>query len=369
MKILFPFVGDSIGGSHRSSIILMKHLSKYGIESEAFIHKDGILKDFLITNKINFIFKPFPYWKEKKSAILNLIQFLTITIFLILKSKELDIDMVHLNDGKMRNTWSLAAKILGKRIIFHQRTIFDRSKLSYLLLFTPEKIIAISDFVKKSLPHRFNIKTKVIYNPFIPINISSKRDSKITICKKLGLSDENYILSFIGSVTNQKRPIIAIRSLEKLHKKDISSILLFIGNVSPINKKLLIDEAKKYNLEKSIKILGYKKNIELYLKGSDFIVAPAINEGFGRVLIEAMLAKTIVIASNHGGHKEIIKNKINGILTKPNSPSSMAEAIKFLIDDKLQYKRIVKNAHKYALKDFNVKNHLDSIIKIYLSNK
>ena len=38
-KILFPFVGDSVGGSHHSSIILMKNLSQYGIESIALIHK------------------------------------------------------------------------------------------------------------------------------------------------------------------------------------------------------------------------------------------------------------------------------------------------------------------------------------------
>ena len=207
----------------------MKNLSKSGIESMALIHKDGILKDFLINNKINFIIKPFPYWKEKKSPILNLFQVLTITIFIIWKLKELSIDVVHINDGRMRNTWSLAARILSKRIIFHQRTIFDSSKLSYLLLFMPEKIIAISDFVKKSLPHRFNTKTKVIYNPFISINSSSKRDSKITICKKLCLSDKNYILSFIGSVTNQKRPIIAIQTLEKLQQKGINAILLCIG--------------------------------------------------------------------------------------------------------------------------------------------
>ena len=36
------------------------------------------------------------------------------------------------------------------------------------------------------------------------------------------------------------------------------------------------------------------------LCGSDYIIAPAVNEGFGRVLIEAMLHFTPVIASDHG---------------------------------------------------------------------
>jgi len=369
LKVLFPLVGDSIGGSHRSAIILMKHLSEYGIESVALIHKDGILKDFLIENKINFIFRPYPYWKEKKSPILNVVQIFALTIFLIGKLKELSIDIVHINDGRMRNTWSLAARILSKRIIFHQRTIFDNSRLSYLLLFLPEKIITISNFVQRSLPRRFKNKTEVIYNPFISIKNSSKKITKVNLCKNLCLNEKIYILSFIGSVTKQKRPFEPIKTLHKLKEKGIHVTLLYIGKISNQNKILLEQEAKKYNLKENIKILGYKKNIEPFLQGSDFIIAPAINEGFGRVLIEGMLSKTLVIASNHGGHKEIIKHKVNGILTKPNSPSLMANEIKDLIANKTLYDRIVKDARKFALKNYSINKHLNSIIKIYLKKK
>jgi len=367
LKILFPFVGDSVGGSHHSSIILMKNLSKYGIESIALIHKEGVLKDFLIAKKVNFIFINLPYWKEKKFPLLNVFQTLLITPFIIFKLKDLNIDIVHINDGSIRNTWTLAAKILNKRVIFHQRTIFDNSRLSHLLLFLPEKIIAISNFVKKSIPSRFNSKIEVIFNPFISIKSSSKRIAKVHLCKNLCLNDKHYILSFIGSVTKQKRPFDAIKTLHKLKEKGINMTLLYVGKISRQNKILLEKEAKKYNLEENIKILGYKKNIKPFLQGSDFIIAPAINEGFGRVLIEGMLSKTLVIASNHGGHKEIIKHRINGILTKPKSPSLMANEIKDLIDNKILYDKIVLNARKFALKNYCINTHLNSIIKIYLN--
>ena len=128
----------------------------------------------------------------------------------------------------MRNTWTLASKILNKRVIFHQRTIFDNSRLSYLLLFLPEKIIAISNFVKESLPYKFDKKTEVIYNPFIKIKSSSKLAYKINLCKKFCLNDKDYILSFIGSITKQKQPFEAIKTLNKLKEKGINSTLLYI---------------------------------------------------------------------------------------------------------------------------------------------
>ena len=43
-------------------------------------------------------------------------------------------------------------------------------------------------------------------------------------------------------------------------------------------------------------------------------ISLGINEGFGRVIVEAMLNKTLVVATNGGGHDEIIKHGTNGII-------------------------------------------------------
>ena len=45
----------------------------------------------------------------------------------------------------------------------------------------------------------------------------------------------------------------------------------------------------------------------------DIVIMPTTNEAFGRTLIEAMSQSTAIIASNSGGHLEIIEEWKNGI--------------------------------------------------------
>ena len=119
----------------------MKGLSEKGIEVLALIHKDGVLRNFLIKNKISFIQTNIKNWEDKKSPVLNILQIFLITPFVINLLINLNVDLVHINDGKTRNTWTLAAKILNLKIILHQRTIYDNSRISYFLSFLPNKII------------------------------------------------------------------------------------------------------------------------------------------------------------------------------------------------------------------------------------
>ena len=57
-KICFPFIGDSFGGSHKSTLILIKQLQGEKIETIIFLHKKGKLYEILKSNKIKFYFYP-----------------------------------------------------------------------------------------------------------------------------------------------------------------------------------------------------------------------------------------------------------------------------------------------------------------------
>ena len=46
-EIVFPFVGDSIGGSHVSTIELIKGIKKKGKKIRIVIHRKGLLCSYL----------------------------------------------------------------------------------------------------------------------------------------------------------------------------------------------------------------------------------------------------------------------------------------------------------------------------------
>ena len=74
-------------------------------------------------------------------------------------------------------------------------------------------------------------------------------------------------------------------------------------------------------------IAGYTSLVAHKIAQAALLVAPAVEEGHGRTLIEAMMLNTPVAASRSGGHVEIVQDGINGRLFDVDDPVSMAEVI------------------------------------------
>ena len=83
------------------------------------------------------------------------------------------------------------------------------------------------------------------------------------------------------------------------------------------------------------------------------------------VVIEAMLAKKPVVASNHGGPTEIVVNNETGFLFEPNSKDSLASALEKLIQDKQLRIEYGKRGYERVLSTFSLKSHVNHFEKIF----
>lgn len=68
----------------------------------------------------------------------------------------------------------------------------------------------------------------------------------------------------------------------------------------------------------------------------DFFVLPSLFETFGVTLIEAMACGKPVIASDIGGPKEIVTEKV-GKLVPPGDSETLAEAVDYMLDHYREY--------------------------------
>ena len=101
--------------------------------------------------------------------------------------------------------------------------------------------------------------------------------------------------------------------------------------------KILIE---KYELQKNIFLIGYKKNVNFYLKKAKGFILSSLWEDPGFVLIEAMYANTPIISSDcPSGPKELIGFQ-NGILFKSNSKTDFLKKFKYFED--LDKKKFIK---------------------------
>ncbi|GEQ86798.1 glycosyl transferase [Patiriisocius marinistellae] len=102
---------------------------------------------------------------------------------------------------------------------------------------------------------------------------------------------------FVGSLVNGKRPIYAIKLIEKLIKNGFFCSLKFYGD--GIKREELETYVVNNNLQESILFMGNQNadSLKLAYQNSDFSILPSKSEGWPKVLAEAMFWGAIPIAT------------------------------------------------------------------------
>jgi len=353
LNILFPFVGTNIGGSHISAILMAKALMKRDHKIN-FVGERNLIKKTFFNSLSSEEFHTFYKFSSNKFLIILLVLINSIKILLFLRKKK--IDLIHINDHRTGYYWILPAVIFNIPIAYHYRTKWIESRMMRLLLRKTNKIICISKYVRSSLPKEFQKKSCIYLNNFdLPPKINKPRKNK----------KKNVILYF-GTINKQKNIITFCKMANQLIKVKKDFIFKIVGRKSDYFDEI-VDYINKNKQIKYFKFFEFNNRISEHLYNSDLVIAPAINDGFGRTLVESMLHKVPVIASRSGGHEEIINSGYNGVLVDLFNHNAYAkEAMKILSNINFR-KNITKRAYLFAKSNFVEKNDfkINSLIKWY----
>jgi glycosyltransferase involved in cell wall biosynthesis len=130
-------------------------------------------------------------------------------------------------------------------------------------------------------------------------------------------------------------------------------------------KNKLIRSVKELGLNDKISFSGHCDNIKEVINEIDILVHPAINEPFGRVLIEAMAMEKPVVAYNCGGPKEIIVNNETGFLIEPFDYRALTIKTKELIDNTDLRNSFGKAGRKRVIEYFNSERYIREMEEVF----
>ena len=242
-----------------------------------------------------------------------------------------------------------------------------------------DKIIAISDYVKKNIlrnnPDKIDF-IKVIHRGadiemFNPEKIPTSRI--IQISEMLQLPDDVKIIMMPARPSSWKGHETLIKSFSKINNENIICIMPgadddghYVANLRNI--------AKKYNVLGKIVFLPFLDDLPAAYMLADVVVAPSLKpEPFGRVIIEAQAMGRPVIAFDHGGASESIKNNTTGILVEPKNEKELGNAIEKLINmTEIQRSEMANLSRKHIVKNFSLDKMNNETLSLYnevLKNK
>lgn len=171
--------------------------------------------------------------------------------------------------------------------------------------------------------------------------------------------DKSEIIKFlfVGSLSQGKRPLFAIKIFENILKNNINARLDIYG--TGIMESKIRQYIKKHNIEYAIRLMGNKKLsiLKEAYKESHFLILPSKSEGWPKVIAEAMFFGCIPIATQVSCIPWMLDYNNRGILIDEDLKSSSQKVVEVL-NDKQLFNEMSKSAimwsQGYTLERFEI---------------
>lgn len=276
---------------------------------------------------------------------------------------EFQAEIVHFHSNSAFK-FCMPLKLLHRRIQYfltiHDTNIYPQiSKKDCLLhrLFL-NQIFAISRAVQEEVEKKGVYNTTLVYNGV---------DRKKFLNLPHGNNKRKTIICVARLQPEKKGQDILLHSIAILARRRSDFRCLIVGE-APVEAPGRLEElqklAKKLGVESYVKFLGNRSDVPMLLAQSDIFVLPSRYEGFGISIIEAMLSKVLVIASDIDGIREILQNGRYGYLFEKENSRELAELLDYLLDDTRS--DIVQSAYEYAVDHFSIETMMAGMRHCYL---
>lgn len=201
-------------------------------------------------------------------------------------------------------------------------------------------------------------KITVIPNAVDLVHFSQRQDANdLQLSDKLKLTDKN-VLGFIGSFYAYEGLLLLVSALPDILKKAPETRLLLVGG-GPDDAKLK-KLSNELGLQEKIIFTGRVPHAEVtrYYDLVDIFVYPRLHMRLTDLVtplkpLEAMAQEKLVLASDVGGHKELIRDGENGRLFRAGDKNSLADAALDMIKQTNDSSELRRKGLEYVEKERN----------------
>jgi glycogen(starch) synthase len=167
-------------------------------------------------------------------------------------------------------------------------------------------------------------------------------------------------ITYLGRVTEAKGAVIAVRALATLRAAHgIEAELVLAGPCEAATARRIRRLARQLGIEHRVELAGPldAEAVAVLLQRTRAVVVPTIaHEAFGRVCVEAALARVPVVASRIGGIPEALHDREHALLFEPGDVAGCAAALAETLRDRpaaqARTARAFEHAQQFSVERF-----------------
>ncbi len=376
VTVAFPFTGEALGGSHVSTLNLIKHLDQDRYRASVLLDiGDGPVADLFRDEAIPFeVMSPQSVTNARNvsstAGPLELLRNGSRHIARVVRYlRRHRIPILHSNDGSMHVFGSVSSRLAGARHLWHHRSDPNAFCLRWVSPIGADHLATVSRFAgpRPGIWSAANRWT-VVPSPF-PTDMTppDRKTCRRTMIDALGCGDDALIVGYFGTLVTRKRPFDFVRAIAAFRNAYPSRPIVapIFGDEYNISVAEVEEVAHSLGVADCIHPMGFRYPAEDWLAGCDILFVPAEREPFGRTLIEAMIVGTPVVAADSGGNPEAIEHGRNGYLVPVGDAPAAAKMFHDIAADPGAAAALSSRARDNALDRFGTRRHAEAIMNIY----
>ncbi len=374
-KILYLSRSGQFGGMEKHILDLIKSV-KNDFEIHIFCAQGPIAKEYeknlaivrYVVPKNSF---DLSYMKKVRDYILN-------NKINIIHTHELEVSVLGLvsvaNLNNVKKIMHIHTPITNWRHSF--LAMLFKAPLNFIANFVvgnfiADKVIALTETIRKERVTKELINSsKVVLIPN-SINVDEfnldqdqKGIYKSYITSKYNIPDNKVIIGNLSRLTKEKGQDLLIYAFAEILKQNSNLHLVIAGGgqLSDLYNKLIIT----LGIENNCTVTGIfeeTEKVRLYAT-FDYFVFPSLAEGFGYVLVEAMSAGLVILASDIQVLKDVSNNQVN--FFKSGDVFDLTNKLLKLIDLKVN-KDEMYNRYQKVLNNYTFVSFKNNYLELYKS--
>jgi len=338
MKVLYPFAGLGLGGSHVATLALIDGLAP-GSDIEPVVVAPGgtAIEDAARARGVGFV----DSGETPSDHRPRLSDLAGVPARKRLLSRIIGpggAGLIHSNDLRAHFMWLGPGVLSGLPVVYHHHSLNVMTPAKRLLISQSDHVITISGVCLSNLDFLPAEKVTVSLNPIAIDPRLSAAACKAKLCEELGLNPEQRLVGFVGNFFERKRPVFFLEACAILAQTHSDCGFVLFGRNGDYAGNELLGRARALGIGDQVRVLGFRLPPEANIAALDLLACPSLNEPFGRTLVEAILAGTPYVASDSGGHREIHDRWAGGQLVQPDAePKAFAQILAEALDYREQF--------------------------------
>lgn len=299
-------------------------------------------------------------------------------------------DVLHAHSPALNGVAAIrAGRVLGIPVVYEVRGFWEDAAVSHgtstegglryrltrametWVLKRADEITCICEGIRQDLISRGIPSTKITIVPnavdasrFQPVG---SRDTALE--RRLNLVDKR-VIAFIGSFYAYEGLDLLVSAMPRLLSSypDIRLLLVGGGEVADAIRQQIV----KLGLQDVVVMTGRVPNeeVESYYSVTDLLVYPRKSMRLTELVtplkpLEAMAQKSMFLASNVGGHKELVKDGVTGALFKADDVDDLVRSLLALLDEEHKWPLIRDAGRNFVENERNWPNSVANLKPVY----